>query len=188
MPTSAVPTLAAIAASIKQSAAGMGQWSMAELTIGLYKLANKHALEGAADTIEAAPVTSRYLPPIFKLEARPNVPWKTDIARQDEFVPFFSQSKRARRFFLQLADFYSFALLIHSNTNANLFPYRAELTELLHWLRWAMAAYEFEVPVLASNLGVSHPSMLASLLPKKAKGQKSFHAPRFSSKSDPKKR
>lgn len=63
MPTSAVPTLAAIAASIKQSAAGMGQWSMAELTIGLYKVAMKHALEGAADTIEGAPVTSRYLPP-----------------------------------------------------------------------------------------------------------------------------
>ena len=59
VPTSAVPTLAAIAASIKQSAAGMGQWSMAELTIGLYKLANKHALEGAADTIEGTPVTSR---------------------------------------------------------------------------------------------------------------------------------
>eukprot|EP00897_Mesotaenium_endlicherianum_P007727 jgi/Mesen1/6983/ME000362S06111 len=78
VPDSALPTLTTIAASIKSSAAGMGPWGMTELTLGLYKLANKHALDGAVDAIDG---------------------------------------------------------------------------DVLHWLRWAMAAYESDAATLAINLG-----------------------------------
>lgn len=48
--------LTSMAASVLHSASGMNQWGMADLTVGLYKLSGRHALEGAVDTITSAPV------------------------------------------------------------------------------------------------------------------------------------
>ncbi|XP_024539564.1 uncharacterized protein LOC112349404 [Selaginella moellendorffii] len=58
VPRAAEGTLTAVAASIKRSIAGMSRWSMADLTLGLYKLSGRHALEGAADTINGSRVSS----------------------------------------------------------------------------------------------------------------------------------
>lgn len=51
--------LTAMAASVMHSASGMSKWSMADLTLGLYKLSGRHALEGAVDTIKGAPIVLR---------------------------------------------------------------------------------------------------------------------------------
>eukprot|EP00249_Psilotum_nudum_P003658 c17117_g1_i1 orf=177-1667(-) len=72
-----VGALSTIADSIRRCATGMGAWGMQELTVGLIKLAARHACEGAVDTICGSPVTEVQ-----------------------------------------------------------------ELEEMLHWLRWAKAAYE----------------------------------------------
>eukprot|EP01018_Ginkgo_biloba_P034589 Gb_08198 [translate_table: standard] len=45
-----------LAASIQRCTAGMSRWSMAELTLGLYKLFQCHVLEGAVDTISGSQV------------------------------------------------------------------------------------------------------------------------------------
>lgn len=50
--------LTAVAASVMHSASGMSKWGMADLTVGLYKLSGRHALEGVADTITGVPVTN----------------------------------------------------------------------------------------------------------------------------------
>ncbi|GAQ82526.1 hypothetical protein KFL_001140140 [Klebsormidium nitens] len=59
VPRSAVTTLAAVASSIKRGAEGMGRWGLSELTLGLYKLSQRHAAEGAEDAIGGTPVNNR---------------------------------------------------------------------------------------------------------------------------------
>ncbi|KAJ7523940.1 hypothetical protein O6H91_18G069400 [Diphasiastrum complanatum] len=58
VPKTAEGSLAAVAASLRKSVTGMSKWGMADLTLGLYKLAGRHALEGTADTINGCSVTS----------------------------------------------------------------------------------------------------------------------------------
>lgn len=48
--------LTAMAASVLHSASGMSSWGMADLTLGLYKVWNRHTLEKAVDTIKGVPV------------------------------------------------------------------------------------------------------------------------------------
>eukprot|EP00850_Spirogloea_muscicola_P023442 SM000357S13383 [mRNA] locus=s357:20987:24466:+ [translate_table: standard] len=73
----------------------MSRWSVAELTLGLYKLAHRHYQEGVKDTIHGEPITARL-----------------------------------------------------------------ELEEILHWLRWAMAAYKSDSASLARLLHVDKDHIL----------------------------
>ncbi|CAI5537431.1 unnamed protein product [Closterium sp. Naga37s-1] len=85
----AAPSLLAIASIPKQSADGMEQWSLEDLTLGLYRLSLKHA---AGKDVDAIP---------------------GDVVRN-----------------------------------------RNDLEEILHWLRWAMSAYETDTAALAKHLKV----------------------------------
>eukprot|EP00850_Spirogloea_muscicola_P013962 SM000097S24815 [mRNA] locus=s97:436383:439959:+ [translate_table: standard] len=73
----------------------MSRWSVAEITLGLYKLAHRHYQEGVTDTIPGERVTAR-----------------------------------------------------------------RELEEILHWLRWAMAAYKSDTAALARLLHVDKEHIL----------------------------
>lgn len=51
--------LLAVAASVMHSASGMSRWSIADVTLGLYKLWSKHSAEGAVDTVIGVPVLQK---------------------------------------------------------------------------------------------------------------------------------
>lgn len=49
-------TLCAVANSLRRCVSGMSRWDMNDLTLGLYKIATRHALEGTSDTITGSEV------------------------------------------------------------------------------------------------------------------------------------
>ncbi|KAJ7539679.1 hypothetical protein O6H91_11G105200 [Diphasiastrum complanatum] len=58
VPPAAEDSLRAVAVSLQKGTDGMSSWSIADLTLGLYKLARRHNREGAADTIDGCLVES----------------------------------------------------------------------------------------------------------------------------------
>lgn len=52
-------TLVTVAKSIRHCVSGMSPWDISDLTLGLYKIATRHALEGVSDSIEGSPVSNK---------------------------------------------------------------------------------------------------------------------------------
>lgn len=55
-PTGMEQILTAVAASVMHSASSMSKWSVGDITLGLFKLFNRHSVEKAVDTITGVPV------------------------------------------------------------------------------------------------------------------------------------
>lgn len=59
-PTGMEQILTAVAASVMHSASSMSKWSVGDITLGLFKLFNRHSVEKAVDTITGVPVEHKY--------------------------------------------------------------------------------------------------------------------------------
>ncbi|KAI5059894.1 hypothetical protein GOP47_0024314 [Adiantum capillus-veneris] len=52
-------TLVTVARSIRHCVSGMSPWDISDLTLGLYKIATRHALEGVSDSIDGSVVSDK---------------------------------------------------------------------------------------------------------------------------------